>query len=117
MKKALSFAVLALFLSSCSLTTFTTSDLSSNYELGMTGKKEKALKEKIPVYLSEKQISSGFSIISVNRYTPWVLPVLGNVNKKIKKHLYEKAVKTAEKQGGNAVLIVDDTHFKVLSVK
>lgn len=115
MKKLTGFVVVAVVLTSCSVTKFAEKDFSSNYQLGMTSKKERALVEKIPVFLTEKDVPKPFNVISVNRYSPMVLPVIGNVNKALLVNLYQKAVKEAESQNGDAVLIVDEAHFKVLS--
>ena len=101
--------------SSCAMKTYTTTELDSNYKLKMTGKKEQVLLEKIKVFTSEKDVGKSFEVISVNRYQPFTLPwPLGNFNKKVKQTLYEKAVKEAENQKGDAIIIVDNTHFKVI---
>lgn len=117
MKKTFALIAIIIASTSCTLTTFVEKDLALNYELNMTSKKEKALLEKTPIYLSEKDIPKDFVVKSINVYNPNVLPVIGNRKKAIISHLYKKAVKAVEKQKGNAVLIIDDSHFKVLKFK
>lgn len=117
MKKIVLIGFIAFWFMSCTLTSYMTTDLSSNYQLKMTSKKEKVLVEKIPVYLSEKEIQGEFTVKSINTYSPIVLPVIGNRKKVVSERLYKKAVKAAEEQKGNAILIMDDSHFKVIILK
>lgn len=109
---------LCIGLSSCSVKTFSTTELDSNYKLKMTSQKEKNLAAKIKVFASEEEVPKSFDVISVNRYQPFVLPwPFGNYDKTVKKNLYQRAVKTADKQKGDAVIIVDETHFKIIKFK
>jgi hypothetical protein len=117
MKKIFVIIAIVIASTSCTLTTFVEKDLALNYELNMTSKKEKVLLEKIPVYLSEKDIPKDFVVKSINVYNPHVLPIIGNRKKTIISHLYKKTVKAVEKQKGDAALIIDDSHFKVLKFK
>lgn len=117
MKKSVLIGIMAFAFTSCTLTSYLGNDLSSNYQLKMRSKKDKALVEKIPVYLSEKEIPSEFTVKSINTYNPIVLPVIGNRKKAVSERLYKKAVKAAQNQNGNAVLILDEAHFKVLTIK
>lgn len=117
MRKLLLIGLIGVSFMSCTVTTYMSNDLSSNYQLKMTSKKERVLVEKIPVYMSEKDIPGEFIVKSINAYSPIVLPVIGNRKKAISEHLYKKAVKTAQDQNGNAVLIMDEAHFKVITVK
>jgi hypothetical protein len=117
MKKIVLIGIVALSFMSCTLTSYMSGDLSSNYQLKMTSKKDKALVEKIPVFFCDKEVIGEFTVKSINTYTPIVLPVIGNRKKVVSERLYKKAVRTAQDQNGNAVLITDDSHFKVLTVK
>lgn len=117
MRKPLLMILVAIATASCTVTSFIEKDMAMNYELSMTSKSEKALFEKIPVYLSEKDVPKEFLVKSFNMYNPLVLPVIGDRKKAIINNLYRKAVKEADDQKGNAVLIVDDSHFKVLKFK
>jgi len=117
MKKTFLIIAIAVASTSCTLTTFVEKDLSLNYQLNMTSKKEKALVEKIPIYLTEKVVPKEFVVKSINIYSPYVLPVIGNRKKVVISNFYKKAVKAAEEQKGDAVLIVDDSHFKVIAFK
>ena len=117
MKKAFSMAIVVLGLTSCTLTTYLEKDLAMNYELKMTSKNERALFEKVTVFVSEKDIKGEFTVVSLNTYSPIVLPVIGNRKKVVTAALYKKAVKAADDQKGNAILIMDEAHFKVLRVK
>jgi len=83
----------------------------------MKRKKDVAIFEKIPVYLSEREISADFNVKSFNTYNPIIIPILMNRVKYVSKKLYKKSVKAAINQKGDAVLIVDDAHFKVLKMK
>jgi len=104
--------------SSCSIKTFTTTEMESNYKLKMTSKKELVLVEKIKVFTSEEAIKQSFEVISINRYQPFVLPwPLGNRDKKMKQNIYEKAVKKADDQKGDAVIIINESYFKVIKFK
>ena len=116
MKKIVLIGLVAFSLMSCTLTSYMSNELSSNYQLQMTSKKEKALVEKISIYMSEKEIQGEFKVKSVNTYNPIVLPIIGNRKKIILEKLYKKAVKAAEDQNGNAIIIVDDSHFKIITL-
>jgi transcription antitermination factor NusG len=95
--------------------TFTVAELNNNYSLQMTSKKEKIVRSRIEIYFAELEITDQFEVVSTNRYQPFVLPwPFGNFNKKIKKNLLQKAAKEADKQNGDAIVIVDNTHFKVI---
>jgi hypothetical protein len=80
----------------------------------MTSKKELAMKEKVKIFMSEKEVPNEFEVISLNRYTPLHIPILSPESKKVRKNLLEKAVKNASKQNGNGVLIVDGNYYKVI---
>lgn len=117
MKKLFIIGLFSFSLMSCTLTSYMSNELSSNYQLKMNSKKEKALVDKIPIYLSENEVQREFTVVSINTYHPIVLPVIGNRKKVVLEGLYKKAVKTAEDQKGNAVIIIGDSHFKVIIVK
>ena len=116
MKKLIIIVAIAITASSCTITTYIEKDMSMNYELNMKSKRDLATIEKVHVYLSEKEIPGEFIVKSLNTYSPIVLPIIGNRVKAITQRLYKKAVKTAQDQKGDAVLITDDTHFKVLKI-
>lgn len=116
MKKILIIGLLTLFIASCTMITYTSNELSSKYKLEMSNKNEKVLFDKIPVYLSETEIPGQFTVLSLNTYNPIVLPVIGNRKKAILEKLYKNAVVATEELNGNGVLIIDDSHFKVLSI-
>ena len=117
MKKTVVIVAVMISAMSCTVTSYIEKDMSMNYELKMKSKKDVALFEKVHVYLSEKEIPGEFTVKSINMYNPIVLPVIGDRVKTITDNLYKKAVKTAEDQKGDAVLIVDESHFKVLKMK
>ena len=117
MRKTVVIVSAMIFAMSCTITSYIEKDMSMNYELKMKSKKDVALFEKVHVYLSEKEIPGDFTVKSLNMYNPIVLPVIGDRVKTITDNLYKKAVKTAEDQKGDAVLIVDESHFKVLKMK
>ena len=117
MKETVVIVAVMISTMSCTVTSYIEKDMSMNYELKMKSKKDVALFEKVHVYLSEKEIPGEFTVKSLNMYKPIVLPVIGDRVKTITDNLYKKAVKTAEDQKGDAVLIVDESHFKVLKMK
>lgn len=111
------FTVVLFFLSSCATKVFTTSELQGNYLANMTGKKDLEMKDAVSIFMSEKEIQSDYDVLSINRYQPWHIPILSPSDKKIRKRLLERAVKNATNQKGDGVLIVDDTHYKVVRIK
>ncbi len=117
MKKLFVVFIGAVAFTSCTVTTFLQKDFKSNYDLSMSSKKELAMAKSIPVYLSEREVPTEFTVKSINSYSPIVLPIIGNRKKTVTKSLYKKAVKTANSQGGNGVIICDDFHFKVIEMK
>jgi len=117
MKKLLIAFVLGALLSSCTVLTVVEKDMSANYALSMDGKKEKALMERIPVYTSVNEIQKDYFVKSFNQYNPLVLPVIGNRGKTLTKKLVKKAVSEAEKQNGDAVVIVSEYQFQVIKFK
>lgn len=78
MKKIALIGIVVFSFMLCTLTSYMSGELSSNYQLKMTSKKDKVLVEKIPVYLSENEIQGEFTVKSLNTYSPIVLPVIGN---------------------------------------
>ena len=115
--KLLLLAILALFLfSSCSsVHLFSVNTLQGEYDASSVSK-AKATKD-IKVYYDEKDIPQPYKVVSVGAYKPFALPLISSVKKKTKKHLVEKAVSSAVYEGGNAVYIQTETHFKVLLVE
>lgn len=103
-----------MLLSSCATRVFQNSEMQSHYESRMTSKKEKALKQDIRIFLSEKEVPNNFEVISIVRYRPFHFPIFWQEYKKVRKKMYKNAVTNADKQGGNGVIIMDSNHYKVI---
>lgn len=120
--KKLYFSVLciaaAALLSSCAHSVYPLDALYSNYNSRMRSPEELAIKANVWIYFNEKDIPSEYTIISVNTYSPFcLLPFKGIRVKKVNKLFLEQAVKQADKEGGNAVLIRGGGFFYVINMK
>ncbi len=70
-----------------------------------------------PVYYSEGSIKNEYSVQSIVTISPPVFPVFGNHHKVVVSKFLMWAVLACEKQKGDAVLIVDDIHVKIIKFK
>ncbi|MDL2213106.1 hypothetical protein LJC29_03980 [Bacteroides sp. OttesenSCG-928-N06] len=129
-RKVCALLLLCIGLSSC-VTTYDSATMHKNYDERMhksiqipivnktvwESKKGAELYDRIPVYLSEKDIDKEFDVIALGVYHPWVLPIIRPEKPRLMKHLYKKAVKRANKLNGDAVIIDDKNSFKVIKYK
>ena len=108
----------AVLLSSCAHSVYPLDLLYSNYDSRMRSPEDLAIKANVWIYFNEKDIPGEYSIISANTYSPFCfLPFQGIRVKKMNKLFLEQAVKQADKEGGNAVLVQGSGIFYVLNMK
>lgn len=108
----------AVLLSSCAHSVYPLDLLYSNYDSRMRSPEDLAIKANVWIYFNEKDIPGEYSIISANTYSPFCfLPFQGIRLKKMNKLFLEQAVKQADKEGGNAVLVQSSGIFYVLNMK
>ncbi len=120
--KKIYFSVLcmavAMLLSSCAHSVYPLDLLYTNYDSRMRSPEDLAIKANVWIYFNEKDIPGEYSIISANTYSPFCfLPFQGIRVKKMNKRFLEQAVKQADKEGGNAVLVQGGGIFYVLNMK
>lgn len=106
-------AASAILFASCT-TVYKASELTANYDVSMTSKKELAVKNEIAVFYSENEVTVPFEVISMNNYKPLDIPILHPGTKDIKKNIVRIAVYQAKEQGGNAVVLLGEGLFKVI---
>ncbi len=70
-----------------------------------------------PIYYSESSIKNEYSAISIVTITPPVFPIFGNHHKVVVSKFLMWAVLACEKQKGDAVLVIDNTHVKIIKFK
>lgn len=120
MKKLIYLSLLCavVCLSSCNHAVYPTKTLQNTYELGMTSKHEIATMAKIQVFLSDKDIVKPFDVISINTYRPLLtIPILAPYESSMRKNFYKAAIKKAEDQLGDAIIITGIGQYKVLKYK
>lgn len=103
-----------LVLTSCSYQVYPTQTLADNYNVRMNTAEELDVKSKVKIFLNEKDIQSGYEVISYVKYTPLTLPIIMSAEKVISKKFYEKAVLKAYELGGNAIIVTDGGAYKVV---
>ncbi len=109
--------VAAAVLAGCSHSVYPLESMYSNYNNRMRSEEELNLKANVWIYFSEKDIPCAYDIISLNTYNPFsLLPFHGIKVKKMNKKFLEQAVKQADKEGGNAILIQSAGFFYVLNM-
>lgn len=108
----------AVLLSSCAHSVYPLDVLYSNYNSRMRSPEDLAIKANVWIYFNEKDIPGEYAIISANTYSPFCLLPFKSIRvKKLNKRFLEQAVKQADKEGGNAVLIQGGGFFFVLTLK
>lgn len=108
----------AVLLSSCAHSVYPLDVLYSNYNSRMRSQEDLTIKANVWIYFNEKDIPGEYAIISANTYNPFcLLPFRGIRVKKMNKRFLEQAVKQADKEGGNAVLVQGGGFFYVLNMK
>ncbi|MBR6749440.1 MAG: hypothetical protein IKM10_02950 [Bacteroidaceae bacterium] len=82
----------------------------------MDSEEELEIKNKVQIFLSEKDINCEYNIISHNLYHPFCIPIFMSQKNEISKKFYENAVKQAYKLGGNGVIITSVNTYKVINL-
>lgn len=109
--------VAALVLTGCAHSVYPLESLYANYNNRMRSRDELELKANVWIYFNEKDIPCAYNIISANTYNPpTFLPFHGIKVKKMNKKFLEQAVKQADKEGGNAILVQSAGFFYVLNM-
>jgi len=109
--------VAAVVLTSCAHSVYPLESLYTNYNNRMRSPEELKLKANVWIYFNEKEIPGDYNIISANKYNPFCfLPFHSLKVKKMNKKFLEKAVKKADEEGGNAILVQSAGFFYVLNM-
>lgn len=109
--------VAAIAFTGCAHSVYPLESLYTNYNNRMRTPEELALKSNVWIYFNEKDIQGEYTIISANTYNPFtILPFQGIKVKKMNKKFLEQAVKQADKEGGNAILVQSAGFFYVLNM-
>lgn len=118
-KKGLFFLLLvfSFILASCSHTLYPVDTLEYNYNMRMQSNAELQAKSQVQVFFSEKDVKGDFSVISVNLYSPYTIPILMNYRKQMSKKFLQKAVMKANEQGGNGIIVTAGGYYKVIKIK
>lgn len=110
--------VAAMALAGCAHSVYPLDVMYSNYNNRMQSPEDQKLKTDVWIYFTEKDIPGEYAIISANTYHPiTLLPFNGIRVKKMNKRFLEQAVKQADKEGGNAILVQGGGFFYVLNIK
>jgi hypothetical protein len=120
----------ASFLVSCSTVNYINTDtLKQNYEkkihhttflgkaLFKTDVRKKDTYDNVQVFLNEKEINRDFEVTAYGSYTPLILPLIRPERPRLEKYLLWKGARKARKLNGNAVVIDDKNHFRVIKYK
>lgn len=118
MKKSIYLILLSIVIlsTSCNHTIYSTRTLQGYYDMRMDSEEELEIKNKVQIFLSEKDINCEYNIISHNLYHPFCIPIFMSQKNEISKKFYENAVKQAYKLGGNGVIITSVNTYKVINL-
>lgn len=118
MKKSIYLILLSIVIlsTSCNHTIYSTRTLQGYYDMRMDSEEELEIKNKVQIFLSEKDIDCEYNIISHNLYHPFCIPIFMNQKNEISKKFYENAVKQAYKLGGNGIIITSVNTYKVINL-
>ena len=120
MKKFVYAAILLLglgmMMSSC-MSTYDVRQQTNVYQEQMSGNRNKALMERIPIFFSDLEVGREFTVIDYCSYEPLTIPILRPEKKVLRKKFYKKAVKKAEDLHGDAVIIDTKNSFRVIKYK
>lgn len=109
--------VAAMAISSCSHSIYPLESMYANYTNRMRSPEELTIKSNVWIYFNEKDIPGEYNIISSNTYNPFsLLPFKSIKVKKMNKKFLSEAVKQADKQGGNAILVKAAGFYYVLTM-
>ena len=109
--------VAAIAFTGCAHSVYPLESMYANYNNRMRSKEDLALKSNVWIYFNEKDVPCPYNIISSNTYNPFVLlPFKALKVKKMNKKFLEQAIRQADKEGGNAVLVKAAGIFYVLNM-
>ncbi len=109
--------VAAIAFTGCAHSVYPLESMYANYNNRMRSQEDLALKANVWIYFNEKDIHGEYNIISANTYNPFTfLPFHSLKVKKMNKKFLEQAVKQADKEGGNAILVQSAGFFYVLNM-
>lgn len=109
--------VAAVVLTGCAHSIYPLESMYTNYNNRMRSLEELQLKANVWIYFNEKDIPCDYTIISANTYNPFtLLPFHSLKVKKMNKKFLEQAVKKADEEGGNAILVQSAGFFYVLNM-
>ena len=110
--------VAAMAFASCAHSVYPVDVMYTNYNNRMQSPEDQKLKTDVWIYFTEKDLPGEYAIISANTYRPFTfLPFNGIRVKKMNKRFLAEAVKQADKEGGNAILVQGGGFFYVLNIK
>lgn len=121
MKRLFTFSILLLaIMTSCTHRAYQAKSMQNYYDLRMDTKEELEIKNQVKIFLSENDVTGDYTILSYNIYKPVTAPIIMPIKGKIHKKFYEKAVKKAYQQGGNAIIttggMYDGGMYKVIDL-
>jgi len=109
--------VAAVVLTSCAHSVYPLESMYTNYNNRMRSQEELKLKANVWIYFNEKEIPCEYNILSANTYNPFCLLPFHSIKvKKMNKKFLEQAVKKADEEGGNAILVQSAGFFYVLNM-
>lgn len=102
--------------SSCAHTLYPIGTLEYNYNMRMKTEEELQAKARVRIFLSEQDVKEDYSVISINVYSPFRLPIFMSYKKQMSKKFFQKAVMKAYEQGGNGIIITAGGYYKVIKI-
>lgn len=108
--------IVILVMTSCSHTLYSPDTMEYHYNRRMTNKKELTAKAQVRIFTSEKDVKGEYTIISMNTYNPFRIPIFMSFKNQMTKKFYQKAVLKAQEQGGNGIIITSAGIYKVINI-
>ena len=111
----LSFIAMTMIMSSCSYKVYPLQELESRYEKRMETVQEMQAKSHIHIFHSEEEIPCDYKILSYVGYGPLItIPIIAPIRRQMLNKFYKKAVLKAEELGGNGIIIINISWFKII---
>jgi len=108
---------LSALLSSCAYQVFPISTLEFNYDMNMQTAEELNAKSNVHIFLSDKDVPADYEVLSYVRHRVLLsIPIIAPERRQRLKKYYKKAVLKAESLGGNGVIVVTISDFKVIDI-
>ena len=108
----------AMLFAGCAHSVYPLDVMYNHYNNRMQSPEDLAVKANVWIFFNEKDIPGEYAIISANTYRPFCLLPFQSIRvKKMNKRFLQQAVKQADKEGGNAVLVHGAGIFYVLDMK